>query len=231
LSDLKRTLVVSEGTTKNEEPVKAFVRRERARLQTAGEWAAGQWVGQHSPGKAPAKKQRQRKTAIAKNRDGERATIRAPWGDESSPEGSLNLILVVEQEFLGVDQRPYDVFVGTLGILGILFDVSRGDGRFVRGRFAGERQQIQVTNLDGGQFASQHARELPAVNLPWISPELSKWRLWAKFASEDRSHSQALLDSGRPKTVRKYELKPLSGSCVARVPTGIAPKLVVVPVT
>ena len=61
--------------------------------------------------------------------------------------------LVIEQEFLGVDQGPNDIFVGPLGVLLILLDVSQGNGGLFRRWLTREREQVQFTQL-GAMFAS-----------------------------------------------------------------------------
>jgi len=57
------------------------------------------------------------------------------------------LALVVEQEFLRVQQRPHDVFEGSFGFSLVFLDVGDSDGRFIRRRFAGEREQVQLADL------------------------------------------------------------------------------------
>ena len=63
---------------------------------------------------------------------------------------------------------------------------------------------------------------LSSVILSWTSFEFSRCRLCARLASCERSHSQDVDASGRPKIARKYvlALKLLSGNCIARVPGG-----------
>src|SRR5437867_8812831 len=60
-----------------------------------------------------------------------------------------------------------------------------------------------------------------APTLARISLEFMRCSICGSVTSDERSHSQALEASGRPKTVRKYDSKALSGSCTARVPPGI----------
>src|SRR5690606_24002836 len=55
--------------------------------------------------------------------------------------------LMVEQEFLGINKRPDNVFVGALGVFAVLFNVSERDRHFVGLWFAGESQQIQLTQF------------------------------------------------------------------------------------
>src|SRR5204863_40342 len=84
------------------------------------------------------------------------------------------------------------------------------------------RYKLRILSLTGCSLSPAicAARDLPPDNLPCTSCELSRCRLWARLASIERSHSQALEPSGLPNTVRKYELTPLSGICTARVPEG-----------
>jgi len=65
------------------------------------------------------------------------------------------------------------------------------------------------------------------ASFSWISLAFRRCKLCARLASCDRSHSHELEESGRPKTVRKYELalKLLSGKATARVPRGNPSKL------
>ena len=131
-------------------------------------------------------------------------------------------VLVVEQEFLGVHQGPQDVLVGLLFVLGLATSARR-PRPFRRpvaaaNRPAGRSRESCPRASDCLSAANRAARPPAADSLPCTSAEFSRCRLCARLASCDRSHSQALVASGRPKTVRKYELNPLSGNCTARVP-------------
>ena len=55
--------------------------------------------------------------------------------------------LVIEQEFLRVDQRPDDVLVGGLGILAMLRQVGRGDLHLLVVRLAGVDPAVQFAAL------------------------------------------------------------------------------------
>ena len=68
--------------------------------------------------------------------------------------------------------------------------------------------------------ARRAARPEPLAILPCTSLLLSRCRLCARFASWDRSHSQAVSACGWPNTFRKYGAVEASRICVARVPAG-----------
>ncbi len=53
---------------------------------------------------------------------------------------------VIEQELLGIEQDPNEIFVGQLGVLSLLHVTHRG-GRFVGSRLAAEGQQVQFADL------------------------------------------------------------------------------------
>ena len=101
-------------------------------------------------------------------------------------------------------------------------------------RLAGKSQQIQLTNplpISSELPAILAARPWSAETLPRISFELSRCRLCANSRLTSAHTRRARLASGRPNTVKKYELKPLSGNWIARVPAGTPENCVGIPVT
>ena len=78
--------------------------------------------------------------------------------------GDRRWALVVEQKLFGVDQRPDDVFVGWLGVLGVFGQVGLGDVQFVCVRLAGIDPAIKFADADldrplvGGQLGGPPRR-------------------------------------------------------------------------
>lgn len=63
------------------------------------------------------------------NREVVELQLRSCSGVTTRPGGSVGKgrRLVIEQEFLGVDQSPNDVFIRSLGVLGVFFQVGDRD--------------------------------------------------------------------------------------------------------
>jgi hypothetical protein len=87
----------------------------------------------------------------------------------------------VKLEFLGVDERPDDVFETAAGVVSVSFNVADCDFEFIGGGFAGEDPAVDFANAVFRErlasVASRAVRALSRAILSWISRPLSRCRL------------------------------------------------------
>ena len=130
---------------------------------------------------------------------------------------------MVEQEFLRVNQGPYDIFVGELWFFCFLNMLKSDRGLFTRG-FPGEGQQVQVSDLHyvlPFLILAQHGSITGTGRQFTLDlSRVQKMQTLGQVSFEETFTFTGATGFRTAKNRQKYELKPLSGNCVARVPVG-----------